>query len=228
MKYGKETRSMGYNYPNDGKLHFRYHDLLKCTPGSIKRLVLERYGEIPVFNGEHTQFGTDRHEMFEEEMRGTGRLPKVFLDQCSTLPSHYKGVQIDHVEEEFATEIFDGVVLHSRPDAVSTSYGLIADPKVTVDQIKKWNPSRQLMMYTLHFQARDIKIKELCYLGEIWDYTVEERYGKSFKVKKDIIDYQCLIKEVFMSEVMEIKNQWAKPRIELLQAALELYKEGIL
>ena len=219
---------MGYLYPQDEKFHFRYHDLLKATPGSVKRWVMERYGEIPAFDGEHTRFGSDRHEMFEQEMKKTRRLPSVFLNECKALPAHYKDIGIEMVEEEIVTEIFPNVVLHSRPDAVSKSYGLIADPKITVDQIKKWNPSRQLLMYVLHFMARNIPIKEICYLGEIWDFDEVPNNGKMMKVKRDIIDYQCLIKPVDEEEVMTIKNEWARPRIEYLMAALELYKSGEL
>lgn len=219
---------MNYNYPNDGKLHIRYHDLLKCTPGQIENLVLEKFGLKQPFSSDSTQFGTDRHEMFELEMKETKRLPEAFLNECKQLPTHYKDIEIDAVEQEIATEIFEGIVLHSRPDAVSTSYGLIADPKVTIQGIKKWNPSRQLLMYAYHFIVRGIKIKEIVYLGEIWDYTEVPNNGKIKKVPKDIIDYQCLIKNIDEQEVKTMVHEWARPRIEYLKAAVELYKEGKL
>jgi len=75
---------------------------------------------MPKFESNSTVFGSLRHEMFLEESRKTGLTPVAF--GRFSLP-------VDIIEEEFETEIIPGVVLHSRPDAVSLSEFTVVDYK---------------------------------------------------------------------------------------------------
>jgi hypothetical protein len=210
-----------YEYPNDGNIHVRQSDLSRCTPGQIKRLVMEKMGELTPFSSGDTSFGSDRHDMLEEEVRETKRLPKVFLQECA-IPAHYKNIEIDMVEQKMVTEIYPGVIFHCTPDAVSSSYGLIADWKITTQLAKKYASSKQLMVYAYILMLRGISIKEYAFLIERWDK--DPVTGE----KNHILEYDCYIREIFEEDIRDIKINFIKPRIEYLVAAVELYREGKL
>jgi hypothetical protein len=56
-----------YTYTADGKLHTRYSELIRCTPGQIDRVVWERIHPGHRAETEHMGFGTLRHEMLEQQ-----------------------------------------------------------------------------------------------------------------------------------------------------------------
>lgn len=201
-----------YEYPQDNRIHTRFSELVKCTPGQIRNVVLERYGLIPHFSSPHTGIGSTRHEMYEEEMYGTGRIPECFLDVCP----QFKDVAIRFIEKEFKAEIFKDVVLHSTPDAISESDGIIFDFKVTSQEAKKYKASRQLLVYAYQMFIRKIEIKKVVFLIEKWD-----------KAKTEIIGYDCYAEDIDREKVLEVKA-WLKDRVEILLAGLEAYKNEAL
>jgi hypothetical protein len=99
-----------YTFTDDNKLHTRYSELVKCTPGQIDRVIWERKNPGYRTETEHMGFGTLRHSMFEAEARETGLLPACFGQG---------NISADYIEHEFTTEIWQGLIVHSRPDAVS-------------------------------------------------------------------------------------------------------------
>src|SRR5687767_12967965 len=103
-----------YLYADDGKIHTRYSELANCTLGSIHKVLDQREGLRKRFENEDTIWGQVRHEMWAEESRRTGLIPECFWD---VIPST---LEADYVEKEFATDIMPGVIVHSRPDNVSS------------------------------------------------------------------------------------------------------------
>lgn len=125
---------MDYAIRKDGKIHTRYSELLNCTTKQIHGIIKTRRqfgGDQPRggFYGHSNaaiRFGTLRHEMFMEESQQTGYTPECFGPP----------INIEMVEEELATEIVPGVILHSRPDAVSLSQATVIDYK-TIERRNK-------------------------------------------------------------------------------------------
>ena len=220
-----------YQYKNDGKLHTRYSELIRCTPGQIDRVLDERSGLVTRFEGDSMLDGTMRHEMWQEEAEKSLQVPKCFgLDWPVT-----------HVEHEFATEILPGVIVHSRPDLVCGTVGIVPDYKTVVDGVNGWQknlksygwrpvydkqgkiigdavvPSskqRQLKFYAYQVGLHGIRIKEGAFLCEIWnkDHTA-------------ILDYKIVRFPITMKDMREAIG-WAKPRIALLTVALEDIKHA--
>src|SRR5688572_2229985 len=117
-----------YIYQQDGKIHTRFSELKLCTPKQIDRLIAIKNRDLDPFVSEHMAFGTDRHSMFEDEAKRTRKLPKCF----HSLPSVAK-VDLDEVEKEYAVELVRGVVVHSRPDAISKASRAIFDYKTALE-----------------------------------------------------------------------------------------------
>jgi len=197
-----------YLHAEDGKVHTRYTELVRCTVGQIDRVIAERMNKDLKFKSERLDFGTDRHAMWEEEARATGRLPECFgLDW-----------PVSHAEEEFATEILPGVVVHSRPDAVCAPIATIVDYKTlcaeTLEQgikkaVKAYSNSRQLPFYGFQVGLSGIRIRKIAYLIEIWNMEQDT-----------ILGYHTLIKDLPMAEVAKMLP-WVKERVSMLVAAVE-------
>lgn len=202
-----------YTYPNDGRIHTRYSELVKCTPNQIRRVVMERFGDLTPFSNAHTSLGDERHQMFQEETSETKRIPKCFWEKCPD----YKELEIDVVERHYATEIYKGVVLHSTIDQASTSGGVGIDFKMTTQEAKRFKPSRQLKVYVWQLLVRNIPIHEIAYLVERWNSE-----------KSRIIGYDCFSEQIDPEQVKEEVKEWIRPRVELLLSAIKSYEKGSL
>lgn len=157
-----------YVYDDDGNVHTRYSELMRCTPGQIGRVIAEREGARRVETASMV-FGTDRHEMWADEALKTGKVPKCFgLDW-----------EVSHVEKEFAYQLMPGIVLHFRPDIVCESTFMLPDFKTVLSgvnghehNLKKYQTGaaiKQLESYTFGLGLHGIKINELAFLCEIWN-----------------------------------------------------------
>ena len=197
-----------YLYAEDGKIHTRYTELVRCTPGQIDRVLAERLDNKRKFTSDRLDFGTDRHEMWEEEGKRTGKLPECFgLDW-----------PVSHAEAEFATELLPGVVVHSRPDAVCAAVQTIVDYKTlcadSIDEgvraaVKQYAISRQLLFYGFQVGMTGIRIKKIAYLVEIWN-----------KEQDEILGYHTIVKDLPMAEIAKMLP-WVKDRVAMLVAAVE-------
>lgn len=201
-----------YTYPNDGRVHTRYSELVKCTPGQIERVVAERFGDIPPFSSSHTAIGSIRHEMYAAEIEELGLLPSCFRKACP----QYSDVKIEMFEQELKAQIFKDVVLHSTPDAVSSSSGILFDFKVTTQEAKKYAASKQVLVYAFQLLLRGIEIKEVVFLIERWNSE-----------KTEILGYDCASKLITKEEILEVKD-WLKSRTEILLSAIEARKHSSL
>lgn len=197
-----------YLYEPDGKIHTRYTELTRCTPGQIDRVISERLGSSKRFQSDKLDFGTDRHDMFEAEGKETGTIPKCFGLNWS----------ISHVEEEFASEILPGIILHSRPDAVCTAIATVVDYKTLIADslaqgellaVQRYAHSKQLPLYSYQLGLHGIRIKNIAYLVEIWNREQDE-----------ILGYKIIIKDFKMSDVAKILP-WVKSRVSYLVSGLE-------
>jgi hypothetical protein len=198
-----------YIEADDGKLHTRYSELMQCTRGSIKRVAKEHIGLATRYANTSMAFGTLRHEMFEAEARETGLTAACFLE-C--------GFQVEatYIEKEFATEIFDGVILHSRPDVYSAPGGMIIDYKTAIraDLADHYRRSLQHMVYAYQLYAHGIRAKKAVYLIEIWnpDHTV-------------LTGYRKLEVPITLKDIIKIRG-WIRQRVELLQIGIEYVQKS--
>jgi hypothetical protein len=199
-----------YQYPNDGKTHTRYSELVKCTNGQVRKVVQERFGELSPFSNGHTGLGQVRHDMFQDEITKTHRLPKCFLDEVEACKK-YSDVEIDVVEKHYESEIFKNVVLHSTIDAASTKSGIIFDFKMTTQSAKKWASSKQILVYAYQLILRKVEVKTAVFLIERWNSE-----------KTEILGYECIEIEITPEKVLEVK-EWIKSRVELLLTEIKLY-----
>lgn len=204
-----------YLHADDGKIHTRYSELIRCTPGQIDRVIWERTHPNARTQTDSMGFGIVRHEMFDEEARVDGRLPRCFGLERSA----------DFIEHEFATEILPGVVVHSRPDVVSLSPDLgnaIVDYKTVLDGRQGWKAivnsykhvgkQRQLLFYAFQLGLHGIRITKGMFLCEIWNETRDEIVG--YKV----IEFPIMLRDI--APVLP----WVKDRVALLAAVLEEQK----
>lgn len=197
-----------YLYSEDGKIHTRYTELMKCTPGQIDRVISERLGQTERFKSDKLEFGSDRHEMWEAEGRTTGKIPECFgLDW-----------EISHTEEEFASEILPGIVLHSRPDAVCEAIATLVDYKTLIADslamgeltaVARYKNSKQLPLYAYQLGLHGIRIKRIAYLIEIWN-----------REQTEILGYKHIIKDFKMSDIGPILP-WVNDRVSMLAASIE-------
>ena len=148
--------------------------------------------------------------MYAQDIENTGLLPNCFRKAAP----QYANVKIEQFEQEMKAEIFKGVVLHSTPDAVSTSSGIIFDFKVTTQEAKKYAASKQVLVYAYQLLLRKIEIKEVVFLIERWNSE-----------KTEILGYDSVSKEISRENVLEVRD-WLKSRTEILLSAIEARKNG--
>jgi len=197
-----------YLYADDGKIHTRYTELSRCTAGQIDRVIDERLGTRESFKSDNMEFGTDRHDMWENEGKRTGRIPECFgLDW-----------PISHVEQEFVSEILPDVVLHSRPDAVCADISTIVDYKTLIADsfamgellaVQRYSKSKQLPIYAYQAGLHDIRIKRIAYLVEIWN-----------RQQTEILGYKIITKEFKMKDI-GAALPWVRERVAMLVSAIE-------
>lgn len=197
-----------YLYAEDGKIHTRYTELVSCTPGQIERVLAERMKLRKRFTSDRMDFGTDRHAMWEEESKRTGRLPEVFGFDWP----------VSHAEVEFATELLPGVVVHSRPDAVCADVFTVVDYKTlcadSLDEgirqaAKMYAKSRQLPFYGFQVGIAAVRIKQIAYLIEVWN-----------RDQDTILGYHAIVKQLPMSDMAKMLP-WVKDRVAMLVSAVE-------
>lgn len=198
-----------YAHQEDGKIHTRYSTLIRCTPGQIDRVIWELQNPDARVETEAMGFGTVRHEMLEEEAQATGRIPACFgiIDSA------------DYVEHEFTTEIWKDIVIHSRPDAVSTTSHTIYDYKTVTDGKRGWKRTvadyhhevkqRQLKFYAFQLGLHGIMITRGAFLCEIWN-----------EARDEILDYQVVEFPINLGEISKTL-MWVKNRAALLAAVLD-------
>lgn len=207
-----------YLIADDGKIHTRYSELTRCTPGQVDRVVLERLGKIKRFSNDKMAFGTDRHDMWESTGKATGHIPECF------------GLNwpISHAEQEFASEILPGIVLHSRPDAICAAVAALVDYKTIIADsvvegvllaVKRYSKSKQLPLYAYQLGLHGIRIKVIAYLVEIWNRP-EFRDGVMIRDSDTILGYKIIMKDFKLSDVAKALP-WVKDRVSYLAAALE-------
>lgn len=225
-----------YKIRNDGKLHTRYSELTQCTDAGIYRVLQLRAGEVKKFSTASTEFGSVRHEMFEEDVAETGMVPEVFTHHEITqqevratgkTPYEYQfligSMPVSHCEQSFATELFPGVVIHFTPDEIASELETIIDTKTMIpNEAGKVNPNKylksiQLKLYARLLMPHGIKITKGMFLIEQWtrDY-------------KEIIDYHVVPQKIGIMEMGEAQA-WAKEKVERLQAGIEWWnnQEGV-
>lgn len=203
---------MQYNIENDGKLHTRFTDLIRCTPKQVERVIQENMGTRKRFKNDTLQFGEVRHDMWLEETEETGRIPQCFADAFPEL-----NLKISHAEKEFATEIYDGIVLHSRPDAVAARDMVLFDYKTQkkgAGGAKIYKSSKQLPTYAWHLAMHNIRIKRIVYLVEIWE--VDEA-GEMV----DIVGYEKFDKVLGLADTHDAKV-WVENRCEILAEGMRI------
>lgn len=198
-----------YLYSDDGNIHTRFSELASCTIGSIEKVLDVREGLIDRWTNENVEWGRDRHEMWAEESQKTGFTPQVFDVTGWRLP-------VIHIEKEFATEIFGGVTVHSRPDAVGedfvVDYKTLASDNLKMGRIKAtatYSRSRQLKFYAYQLGLHGFRIRKGVYLVEIWD-----------KEYKEILGYHAVIQEFSFKEIGSVLP-WVQDKISLLVAAYD-------
>lgn len=201
-----------YNIPNDGKLHTRWSELIRCTPGQIDTVIAERFEGRRRAETESMAFGTDRHEMWQEEAEKTGYIPACFGNDTRW--------PVSHVEKEFATEILPGIVVHSRIDTLCAGIETIVDYKTVLDGKRGWEAniakyrggSKQLTFYAFQVGLHGHRIRHGAYLCEIWSADREE-----------IIGYEAVKFPIQLTEIAEVVA-WVKKRAAMLAAAVEAYQ----
>lgn len=200
---------MQYNIKDDGKLHTRFTDLMRATPKQIENIIKEQTGEKPRFKNDVLTFGETRHNMFEKETKQTGMLPVVFREAFP----EYKDLVITHAEKEFATELFERIVIHSRPDAVAANDAIVVDYKTMVKGAggaRRYKNSKQLLFYAYQLAIHNISIKKYVYFVEIWSEDYDE-----------IIGYEKFEKTIGLLDISLIKK-WAHDRCEVLALGMKM------
>lgn len=210
---------------DDGLIHTRYTELASCTPGSIAAVVARRLGQIPKVGTASMEWGTDRHDMFESESRETGLVPACFSELDG-----FGEMSVEFIEQEFSVELYPGVIIHLRPDAVSKTAETVLDYKTCTappgvdwsalgagewpadDKWKRvvsmYRNSRQLKFYAFMLGLNGIRIRRGVYLIEVWNNE-----------HNAIIGYAKIEQEYPLSELAKLLP-WARDRIALLKAAV--------
>lgn len=203
-----------YVYKKDNKLHTRFSELLRCTPGQIQSVIEERIGLRERITTDEMDFGSERHEMWKTESLETGFSPKCFSD--------YK-LKSSYVEKEFATEIFPDVVVHSRPDFVSLPDETIMDHKTLAadtllqggeNAIKYYKNSKQLTFYAFQLSVHNLRIKRGIYSIEIWNRSRDK-----------ILGYSYLVRDFSMRDLADIVP-FVKDRVAMLISQLKQFEGG--
>lgn len=211
----ERKNDMQYNVKNDGKLHTRFTDLMRATPKQVENIIKEQLGEKERFKSDILAFGEIRHNMWQKESEETGMLPIVFREAFP----EYKDLQITHSEKEFATEIFQNIVIHSRPDGVSVPTSTVVDYKTMIEGAggaRRYASSKQLPFYSFQLAIHNIKIKRYIYFVEIWNKATEteEAYTR-------IVKYEKYEKTVGLVDIVGIKK-WAHDRCEVLAIGMKM------
>ncbi len=201
-----------YIYAADGKTHTRFSHFARMTPNQIDGLVAEMRDERTRAETEDMSFGSLRHASFEAEARETG---KVAAWWGINAPA-------DYIEQEFVSEAFPGVIVHSRPDVVSVISKdrlVIYDYKTVVDGKQGWKYTirsyrsdikrRQLYWYAWQLGLHGLPATHGCYLFEIWN-----------KDRTEILGYETMEFPITFRDMAAVVN-WAKERVALLQVALD-------
>ncbi len=213
-----------YLYEEDGKVHTRYSEIAGCTEGSIDKVVDRRLGLLPRVETEDLSWGTDRHEMWETAGNATGSVPSCFDGVLEGV------VPLSHVEQEFVVELYEGVVVHMRPDAVAADIETIFDYKTVLEPegedwsclldgklppTAKWRTlvsgyqnSRQLKFYAFMLGLHGIRIRRGIYLLEVWNRS-----------RTTILGYYRVEQEYRLSDLAKLLP-WARDRIALLVTAV--------
>lgn len=198
-----------YTYPQDGKFHTRYSELVACTSDRVAVKVAEqRAGLRPRVETEVMRFGTDRHNQFAQESRKTGLTPQVFKDEL--------GFQLEVIEVEVhrATELFQNCVIHFTMDAHCKPADSV-DYKTTTTDGMGFVRSYQQPIYCLLMGPHGDRIERLTYLIERWN-----------KERDSILGYDCFTREISIKELAEAKK-WLRERVARLRAADEyVYHEN--
>lgn len=206
---------LNYKTQADQKLHTHYSELKRCTsPTATFQAVRERNGDDTHFDGPIVQFGRDRHEMWEQQTRQTGRVPREFHDLYDE--------KVDYAEHAFAVEVFKDVVLHFRPDAVSIGAKAIIDYKKIVGSAKQFHASKQLLIYAYGLWLHGIDIRERVYLCEKW-----ERPATPKEPPTKIIGYEIWRLPITLADIGQVP-MWLKERVQLLKTVDEHYKSSVM
>lgn len=158
---------------------------------------------------EDMSFGTIRHQTWQEEAEKTSKLPECFgIDS-----------PVDYIEHEFTTEIIKDVVIHSRPDVVSSTTHTIYDYKTILDGVNGWKANikgykdkskqKQLVFYAYQLGLHGIKINQAKFLCEVWSTERDE-----------IIGYEIVSFPITFHDMVAVLS-WVKQRIALLISVLE-------
>lgn len=204
---------MQYNIKDDGKLHTRYTDLHRATPRQVIDIIREQTGQKKRFESKTLTFGETRHEMWEAEARKTGRIPQCFLDAFP----EYNGIEVTDVEQEFATEIYKNIVLHSRLDSLARKAGIIIDYKTQkkgAGGARIYKNSKQLPTYAWHLALHNIRIKQVIYLVEIWEF---DENGDPVSV----VGYEKFVKDLGLADTHNMAN-WVRGRCEVLAEGMQI------
>lgn len=199
-----------YEHEDDGKIHSRFTELKRCTPGGAERVVLERLGLVPRWVGD--DFGKTRHEMLEEESRLTRLVPEVFLYELKKYGLDRNDMILTHVEQEMKIEVFPGVILHGMPDSISAFNYTIFDYKTMVGWAKQYASSMQLPIYAYLCYKLGIPIKQGIYLGEQWS-----------KDHQRILGYDSHRVDLGLGRLKEAEK-WLADRAETLVVAMDVVK----
>lgn len=200
---------MQYNIKDDGKLHTRFTDLMRATPHQVENIIKEQLGEKERFKNDVLTFGETRHNMWQKETEDTGLLPIVFRNAFP----EYKDLRITHAEQEFATELFENIVVHSRPDGVSVTEALVVDYKTMVKGAggaRRYKSSKQLPFYSFQLGIHNIRITKYVYFVEIWNENYTE-----------IIGYDKFEKSIGLLDIAMMKK-WAHDRCEVLALGMQM------
>lgn len=204
---------MQYNIKDDGKLHTRYTDLHRATPRQVIDIIREQTGQKKRFESKTLTFGETRHEMWEAEARKTGRIPQCFLDAFP----EYNGIEVTDVEQEFATEIYKNIVLHSRLDSLARKAGIIIDYKTQkkgAGGARIYKNSKQLPTYAWHLALHNIRIKQVIYLVEIWEF---DENGDPVSV----VGYEKFVKDLGLADTHNVAA-WVRDRCETLAEGMRI------
>jgi hypothetical protein len=137
---------------------------------------------------------------------------------------------LSHIEQEFVVELYDGVVVHMRPDAVAADIETIFDYKTVLEPegedwsclldgkipptarwrtlVSNYRNSRQLKFYAFMLGLHGIRIRHGVYLLEIWN-----------RDRTKILGYHQVAQEYKLSDLAKLLP-WARDRIALLVATV--------
>lgn len=199
-----------YAYPDDGKLHTRFTELVACTPTSVGRVVTQRLDQGVRHSSEILEFGTDRHDDWRDQTKRTGKIPACFLE-LPDLPAY----MVDWVEQEIVHELVPGVVIHGTPDAVCKASKTVVDYKTvqsTGNDIKiisrRYRASNQAMFYAMLLSQKEVEITNGIYLLELWNPE-----------RTQILGYHAERQEYSLLDLARMV-QWAIDRCSMLRAEL--------